>query len=154
MWRSLVSVVALLLAAVAGCGGGDTESQAGSEDYCRSLKSAQQEFGALESGQLSGANLDKIFNRMHSLADQAPEPVADDWQKLDDGISKMQSGLKDLGLSFGDLSDPEKLQDVDPQKLQKFGQEMQKIGGQQFQQAGEAIERHAKQECGIDLSKS
>jgi hypothetical protein len=154
MLRSRTFVAALLLVAATACGGGGSASEASAEDYCKSLKSAQQEFAALESGQVTGANLDKIFERMHNLAEQAPAPVADDWRTLDDGISKMQAGLEDLGLSFGDLSDPQKLQDVNPRKLQQFGQEMQELGGQEFQRAGDAIERHAKQECDIKLGQN
>ncbi len=40
MLRSRVSAAALLLVAVAGCGGGDTASQADSQNYCDSLKTA------------------------------------------------------------------------------------------------------------------
>lgn len=154
-WRSLASVsAATLLLLTAGCGGGDTTSQASTGDYCDTLKAAQQEFGAIESGQLNPGNLDKIFDQMHTLAEQAPQPVADDWKTLDDGMSRMRDALKDAGLSFGDLSDPSALQDVDPQKLQQFGREMQALGAQQFENAGKAIERHAKQECGFSLGQN
>ncbi|MDQ4007576.1 MAG: hypothetical protein M3211_05730 [Actinomycetota bacterium] len=148
---------ALMLVVAAGCsGGGDATTEAGGGDtqaYCSQLKDAQQEFGALESGDMTGANLDKIFDRMHTLSEQAPPAVDQEWQTLDDAISQMESGLAELGLEFGDLTNPKKLQGVDPQKLEKFGQEMQKIGGQKFQRAGDAIEKHAKTECGIKLGQ-
>jgi hypothetical protein len=156
MLRSLaLAAVAVLLGAVAGCGGGGSTEAGGNsaEQYCSSLRDAQKEFGALESGDVTGTNLDRIFDRMHGIADQAPPAVADEWKTLDGAISQMESGLKDLGLSFKDLSNPKKLQGVDPQKLQQFGQDMQKIGGQRFQQAGNAIEKHAQQECGIKLGQ-
>lgn len=162
MLRSLaLTGVALLLGAVAGCSGGSNDT-GGSEStganstqqYCSALQRAQKEFGALESGDITGANLDKIFDRMHALSGQAPPAVADEWRTLDGAITQMESGLKDLGLSFGDLSDPKKLSQVDPQKLQQFGQQMQKIGGRQFEQAGNKIEKHAQQECGIKLGQN
>lgn len=162
MMRTLgLTGAAVLLAAVPGCGGGDSATEAdsgggaaGAEQYCSSLQKAQQEFGALSSGQLSGANLDRIFDRMHTIADLAPQPVADEWDTLDRGISQMQTGLQELGLRFEDLSDPSKLQSVDPQKLRKFGQDMEKVGGQKFQRAGDTIEKHARTECGIKLSQN
>ena len=150
-----LTAVAVLLGAVAACGGGSTTGSeaTGTQEYCAALKDAQKEFGALESGDMTGANLTRIFDRMHTLAEQAPEPVADEWKTLDGAISQMESGLAGLGISFEDLSDPSKLQDIDPQKLARFSQQMQKIGGQKFDQAGNVIEKHAKQECGIKLGQ-
>lgn len=159
MWRSLaLAAVTVLLGAVAGCGGGDstTEGDSGAnsaQEYCTALKDAQKEFGALESGDITGANLDRIFNRMQAISDQAPPAVADEWKTIDGAIGQMESGLDDLGLKFQDLSNPQKLKTVDPQKLQEFGKDMQKIGGQKFQQAGDTIEKHAQKECGIKLGK-
>jgi uncharacterized protein (DUF3084 family) len=149
-----LTAVAVLLGAVAACGGGSSTDEATTQEYCTELQSAQKEFGAISSGDITGANLDKIFDRMHTLADKAPAPVADDWKTLDGAISQMESGLQDLGLDFKDLSDPRKLAQVDPQKLQQFGQRMQQVGGQKFQQAGSAIEKHAKQVCHIRLGQS
>jgi hypothetical protein len=148
-----LTAAAVLLGAVAACSGGSTTEASGTQEYCNALKDAQKEFGALESGDMTGANLTRIFDRMHGLAEQAPPPIADEWKTLDGAIARMESGLSDLGLSFGDLSDPKKLAQVDPQKLQQFGQEMQQLGGAQFEQAGNAIEKHAKQECGIKLGQ-
>ena len=148
-----LTAVAVLLGAVAACGGGSSTDADGTQQYCAALKDAQQEFGALESGEMTGANLTRIFDRMHSLADQAPAPVADEWKTLDGAISEVESGLAGLGFSFEDLSDPRKLQDIDPQKLARFSQRMQQIGGQEFQQAGDTIEKHAKQVCGIKLGQ-
>lgn len=156
MFRSLALAGAtLLLGTTVACGGGSTGgSQADTQEYCDALRSAQKEFGAINSGDITPANLDKILDRIHTLAGQAPQPVADDWQKMDGAFSRLQGGLDDLGLSFDDLSDPRKLAQVDPQELQRFGRQMQQLGGQQLDQAGSAIEKHAKQVCHIDLDKS
>ena len=157
MLRSLaVAGTALLLGTTVACSGASTDqagSDAGTKQYCNSLKSAQQEFGAINRGDVTPGNLDRILDRMHSLSQQAPAPVADDWKKLDGAISQLQGGLDDLGLSFKDLSDPKKLAQVDPQKLQEFGRRMQQLAGQQFEKAGNAIEKHAKQVCHINLGK-
>jgi len=157
MLRSIaVAGATLLLATTVACGGGSTDqagSDASTQQYCDALKSAQNEFSAIDSGDVTPANLNRILDRMHSLAEQAPPQVADDWQKLDGAMSQLQSGLGDLGLSFEDLSDPRKLSQVDPQKLQEFGQKMQQLSGQQFDRAGNAIEQHAKQVCHLNLGK-
>jgi hypothetical protein len=150
-----LAAATLLLGTTAACGGSSDQasSDAGTQQYCAALRSAQKEFGAINSGDVTPANLDKILDRMHSLSEQAPPAVADDWQKLDGAISRLRSGLENLGLSFKDLSDPRKLAQVDPQKLQQFGKQMQQLGGQQFDQAGKAIEQHAKQVCHLNLGK-
>jgi hypothetical protein len=158
-WLALSGVAVLL--SVAGCsGGGESSDQAESGDggtsdqYCSALRNAQQEFGALESGQLTGRNVAQIFDRIHGIADQAPPEVSQEWQTLDGAITQMESGLQDLGLGFEDLQDPQKLAEVDPKQLQRFGQDMQKLSGQKFERAGNKIEQHAKSECNIDLSQS
>ncbi|MGH3367726.1 MAG: hypothetical protein ACRDOY_11025 [Nocardioidaceae bacterium] len=149
MVRSLaLAGAAVLLGALAGCGDGGTEASS-TDAYCSELKSVQKEFDALGSGNINGANLDKAFDRMQELADQAPEAVADDWAKIDNALTQMEAGLKDLGIGFEDITNPEKLQDVDPAKLQEFGAKMQKFAGKEFDAAGKNIQRHAKQECGI-----
>jgi hypothetical protein len=158
MFRSLALAGAtLLLGAAAACGGGSTDqagSEADTQAYCKALESTQKEFGSIDSGTVNPANLDRLLDRIHTLAGQAPRPVADDWKMLDGAFTRLRGGLDDLGLSFKDLSDPSKLAEADPQKLQRFGRQMQQLGGQQFDKAGNAIERHAKQVCHINLDKS
>jgi hypothetical protein len=157
MFRSLALAGAtLLLGTTVACGGSADQagSQADTQEYCDALRSAQKEFGAIDSGDITPANLDRILDRIHTLAEQAPQPVADDWKQMDGAFSRLQGGLDDLGLSFDDLSDPRKLAQVDPQKLQRFGQQMQQLGGQRLDRAGNAIEKHAKQVCHLDLDRS
>lgn len=150
MVRSIaLAGAAVLLGALAGCGGDSGTEAASTDAYCTELKDVQKEFDALGSGDINGANLGKAFDRMQELADQAPEAVAADWAKIDSALSEMESGLKDLGIGFDDITNPQKLQDVDPTKLQEFGQKMQKFAGKEFDQAGQAIQQHARQECGI-----
>jgi len=156
MLRSIAAAgAALLLGTTVACSGSADQagSDASTQRYCDALESAQQEFGAIDSGNITPANLNRILDRMHDLADQAPAQVADDWQKLNGAFNRLQSGLGDLGLSFEDLSDPRKLSQVDPQELQKFGQTMQQLGGPEFDQAGNAIERHARQVCHLNLGQ-
>ncbi len=151
-----LAAATLLLGTTAACSGGSTDqagSDAGTRQYCSALRSAQKEFGAINRGDVTPGNLDKILDRMHSLSQQAPPAVADDWQKLDGAITSLRNGLDNLGLSFKDLSNPKKLAQVDPQKLRQFGRQMQQLGGQTFDQAGKAIEKHAKQVCHLDLGK-
>jgi hypothetical protein len=106
---------------------------------------------ALESGDPSKANLDDAFGRLQDLADKAPPAVADEWATLDDAISGMDKALEDAGLGFNDLTDPESLRELDPQKMKELGRKAQQLGGRQFEKASGAIAKHARSECNINL---
>jgi hypothetical protein len=153
MVRSLaLTAAAVLLGVLAGCGGGDSATEANStQDYCEGLRNAQKEFRALESGDPSKVNLNDAFGRLQDLADQAPPAVADEWAALDNAISGMDKALEDAGLGFNDLTNPESLQELDPQKAQELARKAQQLGGQQFEKASRAIEKHARTECNIKL---
>lgn len=153
MVRSLaLTAAAVLLGLLAGCGGGDSATEANStQDYCEGLRNAQKEFRALESGDPSKVNLNDAFGRLQDLADQAPPAVADEWAALDNAISGMDKALEDAGLGFNDLTNPESLQELDPQKAQELARKAQQLGGQQFEKASRAIEKHARTECNIKL---
>jgi hypothetical protein len=153
MVRSLaLTAVAVLLGVLAGCGGGDSATEANStQDYCEGLRNAQKEFRALESGDPSKVDLDDAFGRLQDLADQAPPAVADEWAALDNAISGMDKALEDAGLGFNDLTNPKSLQELDPQKARELGRKAQQFGGQQFEKASRAIEKHARTECNVKL---
>jgi Skp family chaperone for outer membrane proteins len=153
MVRSLaLTAAAVLLGLLAGCGGGDSATEANStQDYCEGLRNAQKEFRALESGDPSKVNLNDAFGRLQDLADQAPPAVADEWAALDNAISGMDKALEDAGLGFNDLTNPESLQELDPQKAQELARKAQQLGGRQFEKASRAIEKHARTECNIKL---
>ena len=153
MLRSLaLAAAAVLLGVLAGCGGGDSATEANStQDYCEGLRNAKKEFRALEGGDPSKVNLDDAFSRLQDLADQAPPAVADEWAALDGSISGMEKALEDAGLGFDDLTDPKSLRDLDPQKMKELGRKAQQFGGRQFEKASQAIAEHARTECNINL---
>ncbi len=147
-----LTAVAVLLGAVAACGGGPTTDAASTQQYCNTLEDTQKEFSALQRGDIAGIDT-KLFDRLHTLADQAPPAVADEWQKLDAGFTQLEGGLDQVGVGLTDLSDPAKLQDLGAQKLKKLQKELQEFGGRNLEQAGNTIEKHAQKECGIKLGQ-
>lgn len=162
MLRSIARAAAAVLLCASGvtaCGGDATDSTdaadgAGVQAYCNTLRDAQQEFGAVQRGDLASADLDEVVDRVDQLTRQAPDRVAKQWRTLDRGMGRLKSGLDDLGLSVADLADPEKLADVDPQKLDAFSDDVRAIGGREFQRAGRVIARHAQSACGIRVDGS
>lgn len=131
------------------CGGSSSSA------YCTDLKAATTEFDSLNSNDLG--KIDEAFKTFHELAKEAPDEIKDDWKVLDDGITTVEKALDDAGIEFADLA---KLQEgqmpegVDVEKLQSLAGEFQKLSGEEFTQASDAIEKHAKDECDVDLSES
>jgi len=145
-----IASAALLAATLTGCGGGDDGPDS---EYCKDLKAASTQFDTLESSDVS--KLDEAFKTFHSLADEAPTEVEDDWKTLDDGITSVEKALDDAGLKFSDfaaLQEGKMPEGVDVEKLQGLATEFQKLNSSEFDKASKAIEKHAKDECKVDLS--
>lgn len=138
----------LIGASLAACG---SDSGAGS-DYCKDLKSASSTFDDVESGNV--ADLDKTFTKFHQLADQAPEDVQADWKVLDGAITTVEKGLEDAGIKFSDFAKiqaGELPEGVDATKLQGLATTFSSLGDEKFTKAGNAIEKHAKDVCKVEL---
>lgn len=127
-----------------GCGGGgDTEA------YCDGMKEAESDF----SGDSANAeNFQEMADRFQDLADEAPDEVADDWDKLLEALNGFTDTLDDAGVSVEDLSDPEKAQDIDPETLQELSEASEAMGAEEYTEASDNITEHANEECGLDLS--
>ncbi len=141
---------ALLAATLAGCGGSNDGPDS---EYCKDLKAASTQFDSLESNDVS--KLDEAFKTFHTLADEAPAEVKDDWKTLDSGITQVETALKKAGLKFSDfaeLQEGKMPEGVDVEELQNLATEFQKLNSTEFDKASKAIEKHAKDECKVNLS--
>jgi hypothetical protein len=152
MKTPLALASAALVAAVtlAGCGGGDDGPDS---EYCKDLKSASTQFDSLTSNDVS--KLDEAFKTFHTLADEAPTDIKDDWATLDKGITSVEKALADAGLKFSDfaaLQEGKMPEGVDVAKLQGLATEFQKLDSAEFDKASKAIEKHAKETCEVNLS--
>jgi hypothetical protein len=152
--QTLVGAAVLTVAAsvLTACGGGGGSSASG--DYCDELKSDAAFFNDLDSSNPDLSRMDEIFSRMHTLADDAPDEVADDWQTLDDAVSTIESALKDAGLNasdLGDLQSGQVPQGVDPSKLQALLPKLQALSSGDVSAAAQRIASNAKDKCDVDL---
>jgi hypothetical protein len=152
--QTLVGAAVLTVAAsvLTACGGGSGSSASG--DYCDELKSDAAFFNDLDSSNPDLSRMDEIFSRMHTLADDAPDEVADDWQTLDDAVSTIESALKDAGLKasdLGDLQSGQVPQGVDPSKLQALLPKLQALSSGDVSAAAQRIASNAKDKCDVDL---
>jgi hypothetical protein len=150
---SAIAAAALGLGLLTACGSDDGGGKAsGSGDYCKDLKSTKTEVDALKGGDFS--DLQKTTDAMHKLADEAPSEIKDDWKTLTAGVDKLVKALKDAGLDDADMATLQSGQipdGVDMDALQGLMTEIQALDTDEFQKAGDAINKHAKDKCGVDL---
>lgn len=121
--------------------------------YCEELKSADEEFRALDQGDVG--QLQQVVNEFDSLSQQAPPAVEGDWQTLTGSLDQLETALNDAGLKFKDLqklSNGQIPQGVKPADLQKLSTDLQSLDSQEVQQAGDNITQHAQSECNIDIT--
>ena len=166
----IVSTVVLSAGLLAGCGSSDGDDKASADkstgdkgssagDYCDQLKDAKADFDTLESDTPDFSKFDDAIARFHELADGAPSEVADDWKTLDGALSAMEKALADAGLKIEDLAAitagqlPEGMTAEDVQALgPKLQTAFSGLETDEVEKAGDAIEKHAKSECDIDLN--
>jgi hypothetical protein len=151
---SAAAAAALGLCLFTACGDDDGGGSAadGGGDYCSDLKDAKKEVDALKEGDFS--DLEKTTDAMHTLADDAPDEIKDDWEILVSGVDKLVEALKKAGLDDDDMATLQSGQmpdGVDMAALQSLMAEMEALDTEEFQEAGDNINKHAKDECGIDL---
>lgn len=147
-----VAAAALGLGLLTACGDDDGGGKAGGGDYCADLKSAKKQVDALKGGDFS--SLEKTTDTMHQLADEAPDEIKDDWETLVEGVDKLVALLKKAGLTDEDMANLQSGQipdGVDMAALQELMTELQAVDTPDFQKASDNINKHAKDECGVDL---
>lgn len=146
---ALSAAATIATALLTACGGDQTAA------YCDELETAKSDIDKLQSGDV--ASFDQVFTTIEELAADAPEDVSAQWQTLDESLDEFEKALNEAGLELSDmeqLSEGEIPEGVDPQKLQTLGQDLQELNSDETEQAADDIEKHAQDECDIDLSDS
>lgn len=145
---SMLAATAFAASLLSGCGGG-------TDAYCDELESTQKDFEDFEGSDFS--NFEEFTDRVEEFADDAPDEVKDDWKVLAEAFKAFVKALEDAGLEPEDLeglASGEIPEGVDMEALTEAMTEAQALGSEEFQKATENIEKHAKDECDIDLSTS
>jgi hypothetical protein len=155
----VIGAVALFLAGtvLAGCGSGGDSGGSASGDYCDELKADKAYFAGLDSSNPDLTQLDELFQRMHTLAADAPDDVSADWETLDGAFTTIESALSDAGLKPSDLASIAAGQvppNVDPEKIQALAPKLAALSSGDVSDAADRIAAHAKDTCGIDLNGS
>lgn len=154
---AVVSGGLLTAAVIAGCGdssdsdeGGDTSSAG---DYCGMIEDVQGEFGGLESGDATLADLGSMSDRMGDIADAAPSEVSSEWSSMHSAIDKMVTSLEDAGVAT-DKPLEEAVTAVlkeDKSKREELLSSMSGLG--EVQSDAEKVQKNVKEECGIELGE-
>jgi hypothetical protein len=146
-----LATAALAAATLAGCGGSDDGPDS---EYCKDLKAARTQVTSITSNDVS--KLDQAFEDFHTLAGEAPGEVKDDWKVLDGGMRNFEKALKDAGMEpsdFAELQQGKMPEGVNVDKLRGLATEVQKMSAPEFSKANDAVVKHAKDVCKIDISK-
>jgi len=145
---SMLAATAFAASLLSGCGGG-------TDSYCDTLESTQKDFEDFGSSDFS--NFDEFTERVEELADEAPDEVKDDWKVLAEAFQAFIDALDEAGLEPADLeglASGEIPEGVDMEALTEAMTEAQALGSEEFEEATANIEKHAKDECNIDLTTS
>lgn len=141
-----------------GCGSGDGGgSGTASGDYCSELKADKAYFAALDGSNPDLSKIDEIFERMHTLAEDAPDEVAPDWKTLDNAVTTIENALDDAGISAGDLAAIQRGQvppGTDLSKLQDLAPKLEALSSSDVSDAANRIASNAKEACDVDLRSS
>lgn len=126
----------------------------GSSDYCQQLESANKQFTALATGDLS--QFDAAITTLQELGDAAPQEISGAWDQVLSPLNQLETALKKAGLTFDDLdglSRGEIPPGVDPQSLQQLATEVQGLNSAGSADAQAAITEQASAECGVELGQ-
>ena len=95
---------------------------------------------------------------MHSLADKAPDEMANDWKTLDGGDHRASpTRCKDAGMTFADIAKIKHGQTpegADPKKLAALAAKLQELSSAKVTKAAKDIAKHAKSTCKVKLGAS
>jgi hypothetical protein len=148
---SAVAAAALGLALLSACGDEDGGSASG--DFCADLEAIQKELSSVSGGDAS--DLETLLDKVEELKDEAPEEVAEDWELLFEAFEKIVQAFQDAGLSPEDIQAIQNGQipdGVDQQALTDAYAALQELASDsELTEAGENINKHAMEECGVDL---
>ena len=147
---SLLAASVLGASLLTGCSGGS------SDDYCESLKQTKKDFDSLETGDFD--NFDELTDKFDDIADKAPDEVEDDWKVLADAVDEFVSALEDAGLEPDDLqklsTTGELPEGVTMEDVTAAFEKAKALDSDEVADAGKAIQKHAKDECDVDLDLS
>ncbi|MFT4299480.1 MAG: hypothetical protein QM597_07595 [Aeromicrobium sp.] len=158
LFTSAALATALILSA---CGDSDSDDSKDSESkkdaapsYCDLLEDAEAQFEEFDEGDFS--DFSDILDTFESLADAAPSEIESDWETVMEGMDIFVDAVDDLGMTveeFASMSSESDLPEgVDASEFAEVMADLEELNDAKYEDAGDAIEEHASDECGVELS--
>ena len=138
---------------LAGCGGDDDGGGSGG-GYCDDLQATKATVTSLGDNDISQATFDDLTSSVHTIADEAPGDIQDDWNTIADTLDTFNQAMSDAGIDFDNI---QKLGQpggptVDPAKLQAIQEAAGKLDTDAITTASDNINKQVKSECGFELN--
>lgn len=161
MRRSAAIVAGLVLGAglLSGCGGDDDAAKVGG-NYCDTMKSVAQTVKSFTGGGGTPdvSKFEDFIAAAQDLQEQAPADLADSWKVLNDAMGTLTAALEDAGITLEQLvaavATGQMPEGVDQAKVTALVPKLQELSGPELDAATDAIDKHAKDECDVDLSST
>lgn len=153
-WLAAAAVVPTM-GMLSACGGSADGSEDGSADsaYCGALSDAKTHFAVLQEGDVE--RFDEAFAGLHELAGESPESLSKDWRAFDGSLVSLETAFADIGLDISDLATinaGEIPKGADAGDLAQVPDLLLEHLGSEFTSSATNIERHALEECDIELA--
>ncbi len=147
------AAVLMTVTVLAGCGGGD-DGGSSSGSYCDDVQAAKTTVTSLGDADVDQATFDKMTTSVHTIADEAPSDVQDDWNTISDALDTFNTAMTDAGLTFDNIKDLGKPggPTIDPSKLQAITAAAGKLDTGALTTATDNINKQVKSECGFELN--
>ena len=144
MRRLLVgALTVLLLLCQQACGNQE-------KSYCSALASDQKVFAEM-ADDTSGVGLLRHRATLHSLADQAPDDLTDEWQTFLGALDAFAGTLRDAGVEAGDFVDGQPPAGLTDEQRTSIANAASELSSPDVVEAADGIEQHAKDVCKLQL---
>jgi hypothetical protein len=136
-------VATTLLSSLAACG--DDE-----DSYCGALKSDQEMFAEMQED-TSGLGLLQHRATLRSLAEEAPDDLADEWQTLLGALDAFAGTLDEVGVAPDEFVDGQPPSSLDDAERKRVADAADELSSEDVVEAANGIEQHAKDVCKLQL---
>ena len=154
---AILAGLALTTGVLTGCSGGGEAAMTDTEAYCEQLRTDEKFFSAVSGADADPSQFGEAVDRLHGLADKAPDEIAEEWGTLDTAFTEVETVLAEAGITPEDLAGLKRgeiPEGVDVSKLRAIGPKIKQLDSPELQDAATTIRKHAKSECGVTMSGS
>jgi hypothetical protein len=147
----LTAVCASLLAVTAvGCGSDDGNGAGGS--YCDDVAAVRASFVGLLKNTLHQQAFDKLLDDLHTIRDEAPPGVKDDWAAFSSAADRFNTELDENGMTINDAVRMQQTGQMEHgPEMDRLMAAAHDLGSLRVAEAQGAIATEAKKDCGVDF---